>query len=237
MAELADLPNDENGECPAGPPDAWLDVLRRIDQEVTTLLTHRQMWKEFQEVASRSQILEEESDFYFWVMDLYGPSQALGIRKMNDRHSKTGSFKRLLQSMSVEPQRLTAEWFRSETEEPLARELDADFATHADPQGLGHLNPEVPRDDMAALNVISENVKRYVDQHVAHAQLQADAAVPVYSDLDAALDKQFELLQKYTFLLRRSSRVVGPAVMLSNWRRVFYEPWLVENQEPPAGGS
>lgn len=217
--------------APAGPPDAWLRLLQRIDLDVTTLLTHRAMWDDFHKAAAESKLLNEEPDFYFWVRELYGPSQALGIRRMNDSDSKTGSFRRLLQSMANEPQRLTAAWFRSDMEEPLAADMDAKFVVHADPRGLGHLDPQVPLEDLVLLDAVSTGLKRYVDQYVAHADMNPKPGVPVYADLDTALDSHFSLLQKYTFLLKRSTRVIGPAVMQTNWQKVFYAPWLAEAQQ------
>lgn len=222
------------GGAPAGPPEAWLRLLQRIDQEVTALETNRAMWREFHGIAAASELLQEEPDFYFWVREMYGPAQALGVRRMNDGNSKTGSFRRLLESMADNPQGLTAAWFRSDTEGPLATELAAEFADHADPTGLGHLNPQVPKDDLSALDAASQGLKKYVDQHVAHADLNPKPGIPLYADLDHAIDKLFSLLQKYTFLLRRTSRVLGPAAFQTNWQRVFYAPWL---SEPQAGGQ
>ncbi|MCW2132015.1 hypothetical protein [Arthrobacter sp. VKM Ac-2550] len=121
---------------------------------------------------------------------------------MVDGDRRTGSFKRLLQKMAEEPRLLAAQWFLGDATGERRRELHLAFKAEADTLDFGHLNPAVPRADLAALTEKTAGIKCYVDQHVTHAQLDPHSTMPMPSDVDEALDLLARLLDKYTSLLR-----------------------------------
>ncbi len=205
------------------PPADWFILLERITAEIRELLENRRIW-----LKMTARFTEQETDRNFqsadgwgnaaassdgqsWLASFYYRDAALGIQRMVDGDRRTGSFKRLLQKMAEEPMALTNEWFLGDATEERRRELDLAFKTEADTLKFGHLNPAVPRADLAALTAMSAGIKCYVDQHITHAQLDPHSAMPTPSDIDAALDLLAQLLDKYTFLLRppRADGVAG----------------------------
>jgi len=208
------------------PPRPWIKLLDRIDDEATTLLRHRQTWQTFRDIFTRSSVAQGQPYFPLWVGELYGPTQALGIRKMADDDNRTGSFVRLLTKLAAEPGRLTREWFIGGTEAMMAVRLDQTFTRLADPQYTGAMDPSVPQHDLELLLSLSHKVRTYVNQHVAHAQLNLSAPIPTYGEIDDALDFLYKLLHKYTLLLKQSDRIEGPPIVQAPWDRIFYEAWL-----------
>lgn len=213
-----------------GPPSTWIQLVRRIDDEVTALLSSRETWQTFRDVAALSPVVQAQPYFALWVSDLYGPAQALGVRKIADRDAKSGSLAQLLRKLAAEPEALTREWFIGGCEVAMASQLDETFTRIADPEFTGHLDSSIPANDLTALRKATAKLGKYVNQHVAHAQLVPDADIPTYEDLDSALDFISQLVRKYLLLLTGGDRVHGPAIHQEPWQRVFSEAWLVPGE-------
>ncbi|WP_216699291.1 hypothetical protein, partial [Arthrobacter sp. H14] len=114
-------------------------------------------------------------------------------------------FKRLLHKMTEATPRLSRSWFLENVPAERTGEADADFTQLADPWKSGHLDSTVTREDLRALEAACTGIKRYVDQHVTHAQLDSDAELPTAVEIDAALNMLSVLLEKYSLLLNRPS--------------------------------
>lgn len=189
-----------------GPPADWLALLDRIEREVHQLEEHRQAWRKLSDATSPS----DGSSGHAWLGNLYFRSQALGVRRMVDGDRRAGSFKRLLHKMTEDCVRLTRGWY-VESAAGTAEDADAQFTRYADPWRSGHLDSEVPREDLRTLESSCNGIKRYVDQYVTHAQLDPDAMAPDPPDVDAAIDILLALLAKYTLLLRPQPPGAAPA--------------------------
>lgn len=201
--------NNDDGAGVRRPPADWFVLLERVTAEIAALLGNRQTWLD---LHARGAALDSETPggtAASWLAGLYYRDAALGIRRMVDSDRRTGSLKRLLQKMAEEPKYLAEEWFLGGSTGPHREDLAAAFRETADPRRFGHLNPDVPRADLAALSGRTAGIKCWVDQHITHAQLDPHSAQPPPSDIDAALDLLAALLEKYTFLLRPNG--AGPA--------------------------
>lgn len=218
---------------PEPPPADWIVLLDRIEQEVRQLAENRRVWQELSsrtavkpgsgqgaisgpetEAGSGAEGSGSGMEDETWIGLLYFRSQALGVRRMVDGDRRAGSFKRLLHKMTEDCRRLTRRWFieaaGGRQGEPgfsgdgvLGEEAGTLFTRYGDPWGSGHLDSEVPRSDLHTLESCCSSIKRYVDQHVTHAQLDPDAVAPPGEDIDAAIDVLLSLLDKYVLLLRQ----------------------------------
>ncbi|EMY33192.1 hypothetical protein D477_016095 [Arthrobacter crystallopoietes BAB-32] len=188
-------------------------LLERITLEVSGLLENRRIWQDLQARngptygVARGRPADghppEATDRdHDWLVQLYYRDAALGIRRMVDGDRRTGSLKRLLQKMAEDPRLLPETWFLAGSSGSRREELAAAFKERADTLWFGHLNPAVPRADLAELSSATAGIKCWVDQHITHAQLDPHSTQPPPSDIDAALDLLARLLEKYTFLLR-----------------------------------
>lgn len=194
---------DDGYDEPAArcPPEAWYVLLTRISAEIEQLRIHRDTWRAYQMTSPHA---DAEPNYHEWVGRLYFRTQAVGIRRMLDGDRRTGSLKRLLQKMAHEPRLLQRDWFGENPAGCGASNRDDSFTALADPYYFNHLNPAVPRADLHVLEATCHGIKRFVDQHVTHTQLDSAAATPTPAEIDAALDLLLELLSKYSRLLHRS---------------------------------
>jgi hypothetical protein len=208
------------------PPRPWLSLLKSIDDEVTALLRHQATWESFRKAVVNSKVATANPYFPMWVSELYSATVAIGIRRMVDDDDRTGSLVQLLQKMQAAPEKLTREWFIGGVELPLAQDLDQTFTIYGDPRQTGFFDPAVAREDLEKLRAISGRVRKYVNQHVAHAQRTRSADIPTYGDVHAVLDHLLELVHKYTLLLRHSDRVQGAPIIQEPWMRIFTQAWI-----------
>ncbi len=208
------------------PPRPWVRLLMSIDDEVTTLLRHQATWESFRAAVANSKAAAANPYFPLWVSEMYAATVTIGIRRMVDDDDRTGSFVQLLQKMQAEPQRLTREWFIGGVELPMAQRLDQTFTAYGDPGQTGYFDPLVAISDLEELRTISRGVRKYANQHVAHAQRTRSADIPTFGDIHAVLDHLLALIRKYTLLLRQTDRVQGPPVIQEPWMRIFTQAWL-----------
>jgi len=192
-----------------GPPQDWFVLLERITLEVSALQQNRRIWQELQALTGPPAGGASPKHHRDWLVELYYRDAALGIRRMVDGDRRTGSLKRLLQKMAEDPKLLSEAWFLAGSSGSRREDLARTFAEQADTLWFGHLNPAVPRADLAALSSATAGIKCWVDQHITHAQLDSHSTQPPPSDIDAALDLLARLVDKYTFLLRRHDGADG----------------------------
>jgi hypothetical protein len=202
--------NNDGGARLVRPPEDWFVLLERVTAEIAVLLDNRRTWQNLQARAAALDPQAAAGPEGGWLAELYYRDAALGIRRMVDGDHRTGSFKRLLQKLAEDPRLVAEEWFLGCSSGARREELAAAFREHADTQRFGHLNPAVPRADLAALSDRTAGIKCWVDQHITHAQLDPHSTQPPPSDIDAALDLLAALLEKYTLLLRPVGQADAP---------------------------
>lgn len=219
-------PFDPSARTPAkpGPPDEWIALLDKVTNHITDMAGSRLTWTTVRDIAAQSRAVTDEPYFLNWVGANYATAMAMGVRRMADRNDRAVSLHRLLVLVAAEPQKLTREWFCSDVFVGMVDSQDQAFARLADPNGLGHVDPEIVNTDLDALAVSAHAVRRYVNEYVAHAQARPTAAVPTFADLHQAVDDINLVFRKYVTLLARADRQIEPVFQFP-WARVFDRAW------------
>jgi AbiU2 len=147
----------------------------------------------------------------------YSTRQSVAIRRLCDSDNRVHSFYHLLCEIRDYPQ-LTIQGTNRQDVERDIRSLDA-----------GNL----------------ASVRQYVNQYVAHRQLQPAATIPTFADIHAAIDDIGKLLQKYMRIVEdvhQELEVVVDEDVLGPFRKAWLPelpsqgPW-VTNAESPDGGT
>ena len=89
-----------------------------------------------------------------------------------------------------------------------------------------HLDPTIPKADLADLGSKSEAVTRYVDQHLAHSDAKPRSAIPTFGDLDTTVDLLGRLFRKYGNLLTAAMYPSLVPVHQDDWLAIFRQPWI-----------
>jgi len=200
---------------------SWL--LDRIAPQVYTAHLHRQVFRELSRITQAADL--PPSYFFEYSGETYATSQALAIRRLADPNTRAVSLVRLLREMAADPTRLSRRFYVAMFEDLPSYVGDRAFTRTFAGQAGNYADPALIERDVDALNEGASKVKRYVDQHVAHADARARAAIPTFEDLNGAVDLIAALYRKYYNLLTADDILVEP-VLDPNWIAVFRVPWI-----------
>jgi hypothetical protein len=161
-------------------------------------------------------------DLLEWVIrPMYAEGQVLRVRRLVDDDPRTDSLYRLLTSMADHPEMLSRESYgRLYIEGGGSPELvDHDFDLLA-----GGGEPYPARDVLLAwrkaLSAAGHQVKRYVDQRVAHRDKAPSSSAPTWEELRAAIRQLSELAERIGRVLLGVHTLSEPFVD-PGWRSVF----------------
>jgi hypothetical protein len=217
----------------------WIDGT--IKSNVLTMHLQRDAYRNVSEMLSANADNLPESYWWEFMRDTYGTTQAVAVRRQADIHPDAASLGKLIEQIRDDASRITREFWLglwSDPDEPLNPEnmhdklmlLQAERGWNDQYAGsVGkHLDPAIPSADFDQLRAIASKVKRYVDQHVAHA----DAAVVsanvtlTLNDVHEAVDVIGDLFGKYYNLLTASFFTEYVPVIQHDWMAAFRVPWM-----------
>jgi hypothetical protein len=145
--------------------------------------------------------------------------------------SRVISLGTLLGEIVADPARLTRDWYLAT--------FDADdqhYAAEVWQNGWfagpswQHVNPGPVRDDLSQLAAVSDQVREYVNRHLAHHDRRPLSQLPTFADLNSAIDTIGDLARKYAALLTNTDWITLVPVIQYNWLAVFQEPWIKDEQ-------
>jgi hypothetical protein len=206
----------------------WIDG--QIKDEVLTMHLHRDTWTQTQAIIAANPGLPES---YWWEFmgDTYAVTQAVAVRRQVDIHKDVASLGKLVSELADEPQILTQAFWVGlwDAKDP----IDVAFAERAWREQFGgetvkHLDPAIPREDLANAEKLASGVKRYVDRHLAHSDRSPVPAssLPTLADVHAVIDLLGHLFKKYYNLLTAASWGTLIPVLQHDWKAAFREPWI-----------
>lgn len=209
----------------------WIDGT--IKNNVLTMHLHRYAWREVAEMLQKRPDLPVS---YWWefMLDAYATTQAIAVRRQADPHPDAASLRNLVSELAADPGRLTLEWWSGiwdiQSDPYWQHEMERQWTSQFDWTGLGHLDPQLPSSDLAALTAASSGIQRFVDRHVAHAQsvaVPAEVTLQV-SDLHTAIDQIGAVFSRYYGLLTASTMLELVPTIQHDWMAVFRTPWSDE---------
>jgi hypothetical protein len=207
----------------------WTDwITGTINNNVLTMHLQRATWREVVEILQANGQLP---DSYWWefMRDTYATTQASAVRRQADTRRNVASLGKLIQGISVRPSLITREFWIGLWNDPDKYMLLLAERGWKDQYGgeLGdHLDPSIPKADLETLTGAAANVKKYVDEHVAHAARFPAGVTVTLDEVDAAIDVIGHLFKKYYNLFTAISYTQLEPVMQSDWKAVFRQPWM-----------
>jgi hypothetical protein len=174
---------------------------------VLTVNHHRQIHERIGEIVTEHGELPD-SAFWEYLRDTYAVSQAVAIRRLVDRDSRSASLRNLIAEIAEDPSRLTRAFWVGlwDTTDPVERA----FAEQQWNDNYGgdvgdHLDPAIPAEDLERLTTLTDPIKEYVNKHVCHIDRSRPEPTVTLNDLHDASVVVGELFTKYTSLLIRTA--------------------------------
>jgi hypothetical protein len=210
----------------------WLD--KPIKSGVITLHHHRQIWREIGDIIKKNGNLPD-SVFWQYHRDLYGITQAIGIRRQADLHPDVASLAKLLVEVRDNPDQVTPAFWLSLWED----QDDAAYARRQWDKNYGgdvgdHLDPAMPAADYKELTAAAASAKDYVDKHVAHADQRpvAAGASVTFAQIDGAIDVLGRLFRRYYALFTAADMYTLEPIIQHDWKAIFRVQWLPDLELP-----
>jgi hypothetical protein len=206
----------------------WLD--EKIRPEVIGMYHHRRVYRTMGKIVERHGSLPPSNIFDF-LRDTYVTTQSVAVRRQAETGSRVISLGTLLGEIVADPARLTRDWYLAT--------FDADdqhYAAEVWQNGWfagpswQHVNPGPVRDDLSQLAAVSDQVREYVNRHLAHHDRRPLSQLPTFADLNSAIDTIGDLARKYAALLTNTDWITLVPVIQYNWLAVFQEPWIKDEQ-------
>lgn len=203
----------------------WHQWLQEIDRDLTDLAITRHVWKSITDILDAHPAMPP-SHLFEVLTRSYAVSQAVAVRRQGDPKPSTVTMVRLVSEISEYPKVLSREGFVALFSWGMQHLGDEQFNQWAAP-GSGHVDGALVRENLAQLKAVIAPVKQYVDKHVAHLDVnRASFDIPTFDQLDAAIDKLFELFHRYNVLLTAVGIDSLVPVAQYDWLAPLRIPWL-----------
>jgi hypothetical protein len=207
---------------------AWITGPIRAD--MIGMHHRRFIWKRVVEIAEANpDVRERPSAFWDFWGQTYAATQAIAIRRQADTHRHVCSLALVIKQMRNNAQALTRDSYVSlwdQDDELLVQRAHQGFNQLAG-GAYGHLDPDIPRADLLALQAAAKRVRRYTDEHIAHDMANPTTPESLsYGDLHDAIDALGGICQKYTQALTADWWHTWEPVMQHDWQAIFRVAWL-----------
>jgi hypothetical protein len=198
---------------------------------------HRRfIWRRIGEITEANpEVGDQPSAFWDFLAQTYAATQAIAIRRQADTNPHVSSLALVIKQMRDNAQALTRDSYVGlfdQSDDLLVQRGHQGFDGLAG--GGDHLDPEIPRADLLALQQAARQVRLYADQHIAHAMANPTMQeMPTYADLHGAIDAIGEICRKYTVALTAGWWLTWEPVIQGDWQAIFRVAWLPALDEPP----
>lgn len=193
-------------------PDAryweWVERIRRITDETTTLFWSRRLFRAVQRMFDTNSALQSVGgDAWQWIAGLYGRDAVMAIRRELDGQAGVLNLLHLLHDMEHHAYVLTRARYRAFLPDPSrfpAGFIDQQFEHLGGPPGPGSLDNHIPADaiagDRAELQRETRAVFDYAQRLVAHRTPIGELPLTL-REVDDAMRAVLRCLRKYYDLL------------------------------------
>ncbi len=209
----------------------WQEWLGIISQDIFTVYFWRATWLTLGDII-RSNPDVGPSHLFSYMSNVYGSSQAVAVRRLADERRDVVSLAALIKDMNRHARAITADWWISLHPAAEAR----DFRQFAAP-GTDYFDAAIASRDLTRLRAAVGQVKKYVDEHVAHRDRNRTKDTPTFADIHAAVDVVGDVFRTYHTLLTTAvmtSLVPDPDL---DWFQPLTVPWVKAGSAPRLRGT
>lgn len=205
----------------------WVEQLQLMARDVVALHHHRFIWRRVGEITQQANL--PPSSFFDALGIWYGGWQMTALRRLVDRDARTLSLTRLLDEIAAHPHVMSRDRHVALWATPAGvwdeRHGEENYAPFADASGERIDVAAVHADSRSASDAVVR-IREYVNQRIAHRDLEPIAEVPTWGEINGAIDALGALVNKYANLLTASTWAQFEPVIQYDWEAPFRQAWL-----------
>jgi len=201
--------------------EKWLKWIHEIHKDAEELLEAQYIFATYIEIVKNNSTIEAPADFHWWVRNNYISFIAMSIRRQAECNDPNIiSLGKLLYEMQIEPKLITRKWYKETFNYDWS---NADFTRVA---GSGeYFNPEIARNDLETLRMLSQNITQYADRKIAHRSKQQIPTVR-FDEVDAFIREFEKILKRYISLFTASGYTQLRPIPQYDWTEIFTKAWI-----------
>jgi hypothetical protein len=203
---------------------AWLET---ISNDIFFVYLWRATWLTVGDMV-RANPDVPPSLYFRYLSDTYGTSQAVAVRRLADERANAVSLVNLIREIKRHSTEITTAWWLTVNPANEARDF-AHFRTH----NRDHFDPRIASNDLARLHEAVANVKKYVDENLAHRSQTPTKKIPTFREIHDAVDAIGQAFRTYNLLLTGASMPSLVPEPDLDWYAPFTVPWLRPGSPPP----
>jgi hypothetical protein len=207
--EEEEMPRRRRKEVAATVLHRWRASIEEISQDLVRALGRHRTWQECEALWGSNHALWVKNDVRGWMLKAHTDSIVVAIRRETESGPKVASLRNLLAELARNAHVVTVASYvdLSPPGSPYRAIAEHDTRDWVAP-GTNHLDPEIPRRDLAELERDSELVTAYVNREVAHrSRAPRTKPLPTFGDLSSALERMEAIAGRYNRILRGTSYV------------------------------
>jgi len=223
--------------------------LRQLTQDIWVLHHRRKMFNELAEMLE-GQGNPHRAYVDHFLAEMYFDAQMVRLRRLIDNDSRSVSFPRLINQLIQHRRKFTREWYvglwtkgTDATSDNVGERLDARvWGEEGNREFDKWIDDKPGRQDALGGRPLQQlldplvreidEVKRYVDQHVAHVRAEPDPVELTYGQVDRAIEQAGETLQTLSLLVEQCSIVDLEPTVQGDWKSPFRAALIDCNDEP-----
>lgn len=199
----------------------------RLIQDLTNMFQSRQVFLEFIDIIRTNPATLRPPTFVGWVRNNYLNSQAVALRRIVDRDTRSISLLRLMKLLQASPDTVSQSSLRKLFSIKRLPFRWADVSWRKLVGNTPHLPSATIARDIRDLERAFSKVQRLVNKRIAHAGAKgALRKLPQFKDVDHALALANRLLMKYNTLLTGDGLASANATPSYDWRDALTVAWL-----------
>jgi hypothetical protein len=167
---------------------------------------------------------KEPGLFHGWIKNNYVTTMSVAVRRLCDRGDKAVSLIKLLEKMTVAPEKLSRDdWLATRSGLLESAKLQSVWADWGGDIGH-HLDPQVTLRDRCRLLEATEDLRRFANKHVAHLDRNRNSfeISVTFGDVDEIVELIHDTYVRYHGFL--TGNTLG-RFQFPNWKSIFDVAW------------
>lgn len=206
--------------------DNWIHEINVISKIVQRILSDKETFEAYFEIIKNNPRTNiRNHHFHLWVTRCYFTHILMNIRTLTDQGTGNISLLNTLTDIQKNNDLVNINWYKSKFK---YGNSDSDYKTISN--GADCINKTLIGRDKSALILLSKNINKYVNNHMAHKSKNPTLeVVPKYNDICLFYTRFEEIFRKYYLLLTARGIISLTPTVQDNWQEIFCHKWIDNN--------
>ena len=214
----------------------WRRQFEHIRKEAVCLVRNKHTYVEVRNIIARNDTARKPSKFHSLFTEGYIALSLLRVRRLCSETKGDISLRNLFKDMKRHNHEVSLDRFiRLYIEDSDDKQFDREEAIRIFEEICGRGNKVLPisviRKHESKLIENTQLITNYATKFYAHRSNEDIDKIPIFGDLDKAIDEIEAVIMNYSLLLKGSRPLSLFPEPQYNWKQIFYQAWLPKQKD------